>query len=219
MKNSEHYRSDKLDDNERKIINHFSFFTSCNFQLTKCTNLTSTNPILQMGLKKIFPAVALVQVCVIKSERNKFGLFQVEQQLLFSRTEGLLRRACVGMCALQRVGGKIPLEPKNTEASWLKRTQTLGICPCTTGKAVTPRSDYHFNHVPGLLVLLKWFLLVSFPQWNKYVNLRVHKLLTPLPSALGSHIEVIFPLFFSFLLCGSVGSSVQENGHVLNERA
>lgn len=110
-------------------------------------------------------------------------------------------------------------EPKNTETSWLKRTQTLGICPCTTGKAVTPRSDYNFNHVSGLLGLLKWFPLVSFPQWNKCVNLRVHNLLTPLPSALGSHIEVIFPLFFCFLFCGNVGSSVQENGRVLNERA
>lgn len=47
--------------------------------------------------KKSFPAVALAQVCVIKSERNTFGPFQVEQQLLllFSRILGILRRTCV----------------------------------------------------------------------------------------------------------------------------
>lgn len=66
---------------------------------------------------------------------------------------------------------------------------------------MTPRSDYNFNHVPGLLGLFKWLPLFSFPQWNKCVNPGVRKLLTPSRSAPGSHFGDSFlpPLFFSFL--------------------
>lgn len=67
---------------------------------------------------------------------------------------------------------------------------------------MTPRSDYNFNHVPGLLGLLEWFPLVSFPQWSKCVNPGVPKLLTPLCSAPDSHFRDSpppVPLFFFFV--------------------
>lgn len=61
-----------------KLLKHFSFFTSCDFQITKCPNFYIYKPDYADGVKKIFPAVALVQARVIKPGRSITGPFQVE---------------------------------------------------------------------------------------------------------------------------------------------
>lgn len=185
-----------------KLLKHFSFFHKLQFSnLPSVPTFTSTNHILQMGVKTAFQLWHWYK-CVWWSLKGTYlAHFRWSTSSFSSLESREFWEEGVCVCVHCRAGGKMPMKPKLTETSWLERRWTLAVCPCTSGKAVTPRSGYNFNHVPGLLGLLKWFPLVSFPQWNKCVNPGVQKLCAPLCSAPGSHFgDSLLPALIFFFV-------------------
>lgn len=136
-----------------KLLKHFSFFTSCNFQITTCANFHIYKPHSADAVKKASQLHCTGTSVCDKAWKEHIwpisGGAAAPCPLL--QKSGNSQKSMCALCALQRAGGKRWIKHKHTETSWLERRWTLHICPYTSGKAATPRSDYNFNHVPGLL--------------------------------------------------------------------